>query len=450
MPSTRQIYGRPQYLPVDEGATTTTPADVAGVRQDGGRGLSPAVPRRVRHQHPLAAADQRLRSSMRIKDARQGTARHLTAGRWRAPFDLWAATSAAGIRLRMPSRHVLSAALSRGAAGAPPSMSAARRYAVALRRTLVRPVAAVAPPFPDERKRIGIGDFITANSRRYATDRPGRRVQAWMTAWQCLDYYHRHLASYLPGDDDRSTDPQTDPPAPGYQTTRPDQPPAISTCSPAIVSSGRRSRISSAFSRLSRRSAASVAPAAPMRSSSPCAPAASRQAIWSSPCRTPWSQPSFVQRSSTSDAELLVDIGQQHDGPTALEAALRYRRRASRQSCCRCISTASRSISPRSANFTRMHRMRIVEIVRRAMARSTGSGRPARSAISAASAFIRRRNSASAMPVRPRPAIPALAAAAPGSAVQPAGASVYVSIHRHQHRLDPLQAAILAVQLPRC
>ena len=58
--STRQVYGRPQYLPVDE-RHPTSPVDVNGVDKLACEQLHLAVRRGARHADDGAAADQRLR-----------------------------------------------------------------------------------------------------------------------------------------------------------------------------------------------------------------------------------------------------------------------------------------------------------------------------------------------------------------------------------------------------
>ena len=69
--STRQVYGRPQYLPVDE-----QPSDIAGRhqrhRQAGVRAAPPAVCTRARHAGVGTAADQRLRPAVAPRPPRPG------------------------------------------------------------------------------------------------------------------------------------------------------------------------------------------------------------------------------------------------------------------------------------------------------------------------------------------------------------------------------------------
>ena len=51
--------------------------------------------------------------------------------------------------------------------------------------------------FPEERKRIDIGDFVTDDRRFRAADRLGARCRARRGLRRSLDYYRRHFALYL-------------------------------------------------------------------------------------------------------------------------------------------------------------------------------------------------------------------------------------------------------------
>ncbi len=68
--STRQIYGKPRYLPVDE-AHPIVPVDINGSSQAGGGGLPPPLSSRLRAAGVLPAPDQHIRPGHARKDARQ-------------------------------------------------------------------------------------------------------------------------------------------------------------------------------------------------------------------------------------------------------------------------------------------------------------------------------------------------------------------------------------------
>ena len=200
---TRQIYGRPRYLPVDE-AHPLRPADVNGVNKMAGEAYHLLF-------HDVYGIDTRsLRLTnvygpgMRIKDARQNF-----LGIWlrRAlegeAFEVW------GGEQRRELLYVddaveafLLAALTRETAG------------LALNVGGEAPVHAASlwprrwcgsngggrferREFPEERKRIDIGDFVT-------DDRRFRELTGWAPdvgldegLRRSLDYYRRHFASYV-------------------------------------------------------------------------------------------------------------------------------------------------------------------------------------------------------------------------------------------------------------
>ena len=199
---TRQIYGRPRYLPVDE-AHPLRPADVNGVNKMAGEAYHLLF-------HDVYGIDTRsLRLTnvygpgMRIKDARQNF-----LGIWlrRAlegeAFELW------GGEQRRELLYVddaveafLAAALNRDTAGQALNLGGGEPYTLlALAEALIRANGGGSferREFPEERKKIDIGDFVT-------DDRRFRELTGWTPKTgldeglgRSLAYYRRHLASYV-------------------------------------------------------------------------------------------------------------------------------------------------------------------------------------------------------------------------------------------------------------
>jgi UDP-glucose 4-epimerase len=199
---TRQIYGRPQYLPVDE-AHPLRPADVNGVNKMAGE----AYHLLFHDVYGLNTRSLRLTNvygpGMRIKDARQNFLgiwlRRALEG---AAFELWGGEQRRELLyVEDAVEAFLTAALSRETAGLALNVGGEAPYTLlALAEALVRANGGGGferREFPDERKRIDIGDFVT-------DDRRFRELTGWAPRTGLddglaitLDYYHRHLASYL-------------------------------------------------------------------------------------------------------------------------------------------------------------------------------------------------------------------------------------------------------------
>jgi UDP-glucose 4-epimerase len=199
---TRQIYGRPQYLPVDE-AHPLRPADVNGVNKMAGE----AYHLLFHDVYGLNTRSLRLTNvygpGMRIKDARQNFLgiwlRRVLEG---AAFELWGGEQRRELLyVEDAVEAFLTAALSRDTAGLALNVGGEAPYTLlALAEAVVRANGAghfERREFPDERKRIDIGDFVT-------DDRRFRELTGWAPHTgldqglaSTLDYYRRHLASYL-------------------------------------------------------------------------------------------------------------------------------------------------------------------------------------------------------------------------------------------------------------
>jgi UDP-glucose 4-epimerase len=199
---TRQIYGRPQYLPVDE-AHPLRPADVNGVNKMAGE----AYHLLFHDVYGLNTRSLRLTNvygpGMRIKDARQNFLgvwlRRALEG---AAFELWGGGQRRELLyVEDAAEAFLLAALSRETAGLALNVGGEAPYTLlALAEALVRANGRghfERREFPEERKRIDIGDFVTDDRRfRELTDW-APRVGLDDGLASTLDYYRRHLASYL-------------------------------------------------------------------------------------------------------------------------------------------------------------------------------------------------------------------------------------------------------------
>ena len=201
--STRQIYGAPDYLPVDE-AHPLRPVDVNGIHKLAGESYHLLYGR----VYGLKATALRLTNTygprMRIKDARQTFLgvwiRAALEGR---PFEVWG-----GHQLRDYSyvddavEALLAAAvtpeLEGGAfnlSGLPPQTSLLETAQMLARMT---GGSFEVKAFPPERRRIDIGDY-------YADDTAFRRRTGWSPKVdieegleRTLAYFREHLSEYVP------------------------------------------------------------------------------------------------------------------------------------------------------------------------------------------------------------------------------------------------------------
>jgi UDP-glucose 4-epimerase len=199
---TRQIYGRPRYLPVDE-AHPLRPTDVNGVNKMAGE----AFHLMFCDTYGLKTRSLRLTNvygpGMRIKDARQNFLgiwlRRAVEGE---PFEVWGGEQRRDmVFVEDAVDAFLAAALTPETAGLALNVGGDAPYS--LGEIAAALIAANSGghyevrEFPEERKRIDIGDFVT-------DDRRFRGLAGWQprTALaeglaRSLDYYRRHLAAYL-------------------------------------------------------------------------------------------------------------------------------------------------------------------------------------------------------------------------------------------------------------
>ncbi len=201
--STRQIYGKPEYLPVDE-RHLLQPVDVNGINKMAGEWYHILYSR----VHGIPACALRLTNTygprMRVKDARQTFVgiwiRRILEG---LPFEVWDGSQRRDFTYVDDAVDALMVAATHpeapgrvfnlGGAEAPVTLAE-------LGALLVRINGAgsfVSREFPEERKRIDIGDY-------YADDRLIRSMLGWSPTVPLADglertlaYYRDHLRHYV-------------------------------------------------------------------------------------------------------------------------------------------------------------------------------------------------------------------------------------------------------------
>ena len=200
---TRQIYGRPRYLPVDE-AHPVDPVDVNGINKTAGEWYHLLYGR----VYGLPVTVLRLTNTygprMRVRDARQTflglwIRRALAGdellvygdGRQRRDF-AYVDDVVRALCLAVTSSGAVGQVFNVGAAGAHVSLEDAARLVVRLAGSGSYRLV----PFPEERRTIDIGDY-------YADDRKLRETLGWEPLVgledglaATLDYYRRHGERY--------------------------------------------------------------------------------------------------------------------------------------------------------------------------------------------------------------------------------------------------------------
>jgi len=199
---TRQIYGRPRYLPVDE-AHLLAPTDVNGVNKMAGE----AYHLMFHSAYGIKTRSLRLTNvygpGMRIKDARQNF-----LGIWlrRAlegePFEVWGGEQRRDmVFVDDAVEAFLAAAVTPATEGLALNIGGDAPYSLA--EVAAALIAAnnggrcESKEFPAERKRIDIGDFVTDDGKFRALADWAPRTALAEGLRLSLDYYRRNLASYL-------------------------------------------------------------------------------------------------------------------------------------------------------------------------------------------------------------------------------------------------------------
>jgi UDP-glucose 4-epimerase len=200
--STRQIYGRPDYLPVDE-RHPLRPVDVNGINKLAGESFHLLYSR----VHGIAATALRLTNTigprMRVKDARQTFVgvwvRRLVEGE---PFEVWGGDQLRDFTYVDDAVEAFLLAAARPEAvgqvfnlGGPPRVTLQR-----LAELLVevnRGGAFVVREFPADRRKIDIGDYF-ADGRLIARRLDWRPRTDLRTALaRTVAYYRRELRHYV-------------------------------------------------------------------------------------------------------------------------------------------------------------------------------------------------------------------------------------------------------------
>jgi len=200
--STRQIYGKPDHLPVDE-KHLLRPTDVNGINKMAGEWYHILY----NNVYGIRACALRLTNTygprMRVKDARQTFLgiwiKLLVAGK---PFEVWGGEQVRDFTYVDDAVEAfLLAAVREEANGQVYNLGGCE---VITLRELAKLLVKVngrgdfqVRAFPDDRKRIDIGDY-------YADDQRIRSELGWMPQANLqeglahtLDYYRRHLGNYL-------------------------------------------------------------------------------------------------------------------------------------------------------------------------------------------------------------------------------------------------------------
>ena len=208
--STRQIYGRPHYLPVDEDHPLQ-PVDVNGINKLAGE-----------QYHLLYSDVYGIRSTvlrltntygprMRIKDARQTFLgvwiRNLLQGQ---PFEVWGGEQlrdytyvddcVSALQLAASSDAAIGEIYNLGGCGEPVSLLETAETLVAAARDLEIPLASepfVVRDYPAERKKIDIGDYYADYSKIRQQLGWGPKVGLSEGLKRTLAFYATELEHYL-------------------------------------------------------------------------------------------------------------------------------------------------------------------------------------------------------------------------------------------------------------
>jgi UDP-glucose 4-epimerase len=191
---TRQLYGRPDYLPVDE-EHPVRPVDVNGVNKMAGEWYHLLY----NNVYGIPTCSLRLTNTvgprMRIKDARQTFVgywiRCLLEGR---PFEVWGGSQLRDFTYVDDAvSAALSAALSDEAAGMVFNVGGPERISLLDLANLLVDINGggtyTVNEFPAERRRIDVGDY-------YADDTLLRRTLGWAPSGSLRDAFTRTIAFY--------------------------------------------------------------------------------------------------------------------------------------------------------------------------------------------------------------------------------------------------------------
>ena len=199
---TRQIYGRPRYIPVDE-EHPVIPTDVNGVNKMAGESFH------LMFHSAYGVNTRSLRLTnvygpgMRIKDARQNFLgiwlRRMVEG---DPFEVWGGEQRRDmVFVDDAVEAFLAAVVTPATRGRALNVGGDAPYS--LTEIAAAMVAAngggryESKEFPPERKRIDIGDFVTDDRQFRAIADWAPRVALAEGLKRSLDYYRQNLGAYL-------------------------------------------------------------------------------------------------------------------------------------------------------------------------------------------------------------------------------------------------------------
>ena len=200
--STRQLYGRPQKLPVDE-RHPIDPVDVNGINK-----LSAEMYHLLYAKiYDLSASVLRLTNTigprMRIRDARQTFlgiwVRQLIEGR---PIEVWGGDQLRDFNdVEDVVDALLIAGLRKDLPAEPYNLGSSEVISLAdLARLMIELFGSgdlVVTPFPEERKKIDIGDYYSSFARfNQATGWQPKRMLR-QTLERTLDYYTANMSHYV-------------------------------------------------------------------------------------------------------------------------------------------------------------------------------------------------------------------------------------------------------------
>ncbi|MFM7269865.1 MAG: NAD-dependent epimerase/dehydratase family protein [Cyanobium sp.] len=200
--STRQLYGRPQRLPVDE-SHPIDPVDVNGINKLSAE-MYHLLYARV---YGLSACVLRLTNTigprMRIRDARQTFVgiwvRQLLEGR---PIEVWGGEQLRDFNdVEDVVDAMLLAAIDRNLPPLPFNLGSSEVISLAnLARLMIRLNGSgelTVIPYPEERKKIDIGDYYSSFARFQAATgwQPQHSLSASLE--RTLAYYRQHLERYI-------------------------------------------------------------------------------------------------------------------------------------------------------------------------------------------------------------------------------------------------------------
>jgi len=199
---TRQIYGRPEYLPVDD-RHPLRPVDVNGVNKMAGE----AYHLLFRDVYGVKTRSLRLTNvygpGMRIKDARQNFLgiwlRRVIEGE---PFEVWGGEQRRDLLyVDDAAEAFLYAAITPAAEGLALNVGGDEPYSLAALAAAIIEANGGGQyeirEFPPERKRIDIGDFLTDDSRFRSLSGWRPRISLVDGLRRSLDYYRSNLTNYL-------------------------------------------------------------------------------------------------------------------------------------------------------------------------------------------------------------------------------------------------------------